>query len=236
MRRTLPLIVALSIAVALGLSARAQAPSCADTPCTFLPIVTNRPTAEPSGVFIRTNHSSYTTSSNTLHIIGEVQNNTGSALEFVKVSARLFNGTQLVATGFADTILDYVRPNTRTCFDLVFFNPPDYTSYAFEAPTYRTTTAPDLALSLLNASISQDANGKYHILGQVRNDMSVQVNGVREVAALVDSTGRVLDCNFTYTTSIDLAPGQTSAFDLRFSGTNYGGVVDYHMQVEGRPQ
>jgi hypothetical protein len=255
MRRALPIIVALGIVAAIILSAQAQAPPCGDALCTYLPIVANpptpttaptvaptatataQPTSEPSGVFIRTNHSSYTNSIGSLHIVGEVQNNTNKAIEFVKISANLFNGTQLVATDFTYTSLNVVRSHERTCFDVLITNPPAYTSYVFEAPTYTSTSAPNLALTPIGVSTSIDSSGDYHILGQVRNDMTVQVKFVQEVGTLYNAAGTALACDFTYVNSTDLAPGQTSAFDMAFFGrSSYADVATYHLQLDGQPQ
>lgn len=204
---------------------------------TFTPLPTVTPTSEPAGVFVLGNHTAYTSSSGSLHIIGEVRNNTTQPISFVKISADVFNGAQLVATDFTYADIDPLRPGDHTCFEVLILNPPAYTAYAFEAPTYRESTAALPLLSVLGENHNLDSAGDYHILGQVRNDTGATVTFVQPVAALYNSAGQVVDCDFTYVNSTNLAPGQVSAFDLQFTGReSYADVVNYHLQVDGHVQ
>src|SRR5262245_55911651 len=185
-------------------------PTSTPTPTT-VPTVEPSPTHEPIGVFVLSNATDYTSSGGTLHIVGEVQNKTTQTVTFVKISANLFNGAQLVATDFTYATLDQLRPGDRTCFDIIFLSAPNHTSYTFEAPTYSEDHAALPTLTVLGDSPSIDSSGDYHIIGQVRSDSATQVKYVQPIGTLYDGFGRVADCDFTFVNSTDLAPGQTSA-------------------------
>jgi hypothetical protein len=247
MRRLLPALIALSTAalvLAGALAAPTQQQDCAASPCTYVPIVygpppvsTATPTQLPSGVSILGNHTTHIDSIDVLHIVGEVVNNTTNTIAFVKISANLFNGAQLVKTDLTYAFLDRVRPGERTCFEVLVLNPPTYTSYTFEAPTYLVNTDALPVLTVLGDTHNIDTLGYYHILGQVRNDTGKQVKFVQPIATLYNGAGQAVDCDFTYVNSTDLAVGQTSAFDIGFIGRPlYTDVTSYHLQTDGNVQ
>lgn len=207
---------------------------------TTQPTATAQPTAtqQPSGVVILGGTSSYVDSIDYLHVIGEVQNNTSSNLQFVKITANFFNGTgQLVDTDFTYTYLDHLPPNTRTCFHLLLQQPAGWASYQFEAPTYSTTTQGLPNLVVLGDSGSYQPSLKsYKIIGQVQNNEAVQVRFVQPIGTLYNSVGIPIGCGFTFVSSTDLNPGQTSSFDMQVFGRDYNDVVSYRLQVDGQKQ
>jgi len=88
---------------------------------------TNTPTSTqtplPSGVYVLPNHSYYQTSWGSLHIVGEVMNNTSNHLTFVKISANLFSsGGQLLDTDYTYIYLDDLPAGHKTCFDVLFLD------------------------------------------------------------------------------------------------------------------
>src|SRR5204862_7414457 len=133
-----------------------------------------------------------------LHIVGEVLNNTGGTVRFVKISVNVFNGAQLVATDFTYTSMDKLPAGTKTCFDILVQKPAAWTSYQFEPVTYSATAGRLPNLALLNVSSSIDSIGAYHIIGQVRNDEAVKVTFVEPIGTLYNAAGTVLDCDLTF--------------------------------------
>ena len=81
-------------------------------------------------------------------------------------------------------------------------------------------------------------DGSYRILGFVRNDNDVRVRYVRPIATLYNASGTVVECSYTYVNSTHLDPGQSSSFELTFSGwyRDYADVASYRIQVDGNPQ
>lgn len=193
----------------------------------------------PSGVYVLPNHSFYQTSWGSLHIVGEVMNNTSSHLTFVKISANLFSsGGQLLDTDYTYTYLDDLPAGHKTCFDVLFLDPPSgWSYYEFETPAYWTSGEPLPNLTVLNDSGSYDpTDGDYKIVGQVRNDHGSRVEYVSPVGTLYNSSGIVVGCDYTYVNSTHLDPGQVSAFRIDYYGRDYGDVVLYRLQVDGNPQ
>jgi hypothetical protein len=173
-----------------------------------------------------------------LHVVGEVLNNTDDNLRFVKISANFFNSSgQLLDTDYTYVYLDNLPAREKTCFHLLLSLPVGWSYYEFEAPTYYTDGQPLPNLTVLNDSASYDPTyGWYTIIGQVRNDNGTVVDFVSPVGTVYNAAGIVLGCDFTYVNSTDLNPGQTSAFNMLFTGRDYGDVTTYRLQVDGNPQ
>jgi hypothetical protein len=213
------------------------------TATSVAPTATQTPTATatgaPAGVTILNNHSSYISTIGSLHIVGEVFNNSGGPIRFVRITANLFNASQqFVGTGFTYAHLDHHPNNEKTCFHVLISSPPaNWTSYQFEAPTYQATidNLPNLAVLSPSGSVTP-STGSYHLIGQVRNDNGTTVNYVQPVGTLYSIAGTVVGCSFAYVNSTHLAPGQTSSFDMLFTGRNYSDVANWRVQVDGDPQ
>lgn len=197
---------------------------------------TPSPTSIPSGVYVLSNHTYYIDSIDSLWIVGEVWNNTSDYLEFVKIPANLYGASgNLLDTDYTYTYLDSLPPGEKTCFDLLFTDyPPEWAYYEFEPPSYWTDGEPLPNLKVYNVSASYDPTyGWYEIIGQVRNDQGTRVEYVSPVGSLYNSTGKVIGCDFTYVNSTHLDPGQTSAFDMLFTGRDYADATNYRIQVDG---
>ncbi|MBC8248746.1 MAG: SBBP repeat-containing protein [Anaerolineales bacterium] len=200
---------------------------------------TATPTVIPPGVYILSNHSYYVDSIGFLWIVGEVWNNTANRLRFVKITANVFSSSgQLLATGQGYTYLDNLSPGGMTCFSVLMgHEPAGWSYYRFEAPTYWTDGKPLPNLTVFNDSGSYNSTfGWYEIIGQVRNDHGSRVEYVSPVGTVYNASGIVIGCDFTYVNSTHLNPGQTSSFEMIFSGRDYADVTSYRLQVDGNPQ
>lgn len=200
------------------------------------PSPTRTPTAVP--VEVLPNHSDYVDSIDNLWIVGEVQNNTSDYLRFVRITANVFDGEgQLLDTNFSYIDLDSLSPHEKTCFDVLFSDEPaGWSYYEFEV-RYRTGGEPQPSLTVFNDRGSYDSIfGWYKIIGQVRNDHGSRVEYVKPVGTVYDASGTVVGCGFTYVNATDLDPGQTSSFEMLFTGRDYADVVSYRLQVDGNVQ
>lgn len=208
---------------------------------TITPTISPSPTptqTTPPGVYIIPNHTNYVNSIGSLHIVGEIWNNTSNHLRYVKVTVNIFNSNdQLVGTDYTYTYLDSLPAGKKTCFDLFLTEPAGWTKYKFEAPTYWTDGNP-----LPNLTVSGDSGsyeptfGWYEILGMVANDHGSTIEYVMPVGTLYNSANKVIGCDFTFVNSTHLNPGQSSSFDLTFLDRDYYDADHYKIQVDGNPQ
>lgn len=197
---------------------------------------TPTPTSPPQGVYILPNYSYYT-SGTTLHIVGEVQNNTSSYAWLVDVPVNLFNSSgQLVDTASTYTIFD-LPAGKKSCFHLSIYDPPaDWAYFQFEPPDYEPlTNMPWSNLVIYSDYGTHQPDGGYKILGFVRNDESSRVEGVRIEGALYNAGGVIVGCGSAGSSNSKLDPGQTSSFELNYSYyyRNYSDVTSYRLQADG---
>jgi len=206
---------------------------------TRTPTPTRTPTRTPipsAGVTVLGNHSTYGTTLGDLYIMGEIRNNTSADLEFVRVTANLFSADgQLRATAYGYAKLDPLPPDVSTCFNILFLSPPaDWSYYEFELPTYHADGDPLPTLTVFNDSGAYDPTYDwYTIIGQVRNDAGVRVEYVRAIGTLYNAGGTVIGCNTGYVSSTHLEAGQTSAFNILYTGERYTAVASYRLQSDG---
>lgn len=195
---------------------------------------------DPPGVTIRPNYSSYEDDYGYIHIVGEVNNNTSANLRYVKITANLFNSSgTFLGSDYTFTELSNLPAWQKTCFDLVFYPKPPagWTNFTFEPLSYLTGGDPQPKLTAYNHSGSYNATyGWYEIIGLVRNDGSVTYNYVQPIATLYDASDTVIGCDYTFTNTYPLSPGQSSSFELTFSDKDYSDAASYRLQVDGLSQ
>jgi hypothetical protein len=190
------------------------------------------PTPIPAGVPVLSS-STYTSSSGTRYIVGEVQNNTGGNVRFVKIIASLYDASgTFIGTDYTYTTLDILRPGQRSPFTILIFDPPaEYQSYRLQVEWNATNNQPVNGVTILSyrdraASIQ---NWRY-VSGEVRNDSGGPVRYVKIVATMYSANGTVVETDYGYTSLDNLAAGQTSPFE--FLVTHWVNVARYELQVE----
>jgi hypothetical protein len=197
------------------------------------------PTPAPPGVYILPNHSQYTDSGGTVHVVGEVWNNTESYLRYVRITVSFYDREDhLVGTGDNYIQLKSLPPSYKTCFHVMPYVWAAWTTYRIDSPSYDTDGQPLPNVVVIDDSGTYNsALRQYEISGQVRNDHGTRVRYVRPVGTAYDGVGTVVGCGFTYANTSDLNPGQASAFMIAISGrSTYTDVTSYGIQVDGEAQ
>lgn len=191
--------------------------------------------AMPANVYILPNHTGYIDSIGYVEVTGEVFNNTSNYIKYVKINANLFNSNgQLIDTDFTYTLLDNLPPGVTTCFKIYFSNTSGASYYQIESVSYSPNGVPLPNLTVYNHSSSYDSYfGWYEIIGMVRNDSGNYVSYVKPVGTIYNSAGNVVGCDYTYVNSTHLTAGQSSSFEMTFTGRDYFNVTSYKIQVNG---
>ncbi len=192
------------------------------------------PSTKP-GVYLLDNYSSYTDSINYLHIVGEIWNNTSDVIRFVRISANLFNSSgKLLDNNFTYTYIDDFPPGVKTCFNLFMPAHADMAYYRFQSLTYMNGGTVPPSMTISNTSGSIGPYGDFQLLGMVRNNTSSTIRFVQPVGTLYNSSGKVVDCDFTFVDGTDIDAGQSSSFKMQFfSRGSYSDVATYRVQVDG---
>lgn len=205
----------------------------------FLPILQNKqPASGP--VEVLSNHSTFVTGSNEMHIVGEVENNTSQNLTELKLRALLYTEDgELLPSPFLYLPLGNLAIEDRTCFAVIIKDPPtNWTRYELEAPTYSSDGHPprNMVVTNIRTDFLHTPNSDlYQLLGEIRNIGDTPVGSARAVATLYDVAGTVIDCGFAFPSGPPgpLQPGGIGPFTITFAGANYGDVATYRVQVDG---
>lgn len=185
------------------------------------------------------NHTSYTPDwGGSLHLVGEVLNESNAVLREIVVQAKLYDRQEkLLQTIQSTTYLEQLPGGQKTCFEITVMPPPaNWDSYLLEVASYRVDNSGPPALVVLNPELSFEDGGEVWIEGRVRNDAGRRVECVRAVGTVYDRAGDVLGCRDTYVDATHLNANQTSAFRLEFYGRDFDAVKEFQVQVHGDPR
>jgi len=174
-------------------------------------------------------HQSYT-DGGWFHVVGEVQNNSETAMDFVKIVITLYDESGgVVGTDFTYTELDVIPPGGKAPFSSGTDEFGDVASYEVQVQGSECDT-PDQVLEVVSHDSYVDG-GWLHVRGEVKNSGEADQEFVKIVVTLYDASGAVVGADFSYT-DLDVIPaGGTAPFE---TGTDHFPNFDhYEVQVQG---
>ena len=102
----------------------------------------------------------------------------------------------------------------------------------FEPVSYWNTSDRQPSLSLSNISKQTDYSGDIKIIGMIKNNESISVDYPSIIGTYYNSSGKVIDCNFTFANTYPLAQGQSSSFEM-YTNAAANITVNYALQTDG---
>ncbi len=186
---------------------------------------TNSPTAVPTatldcavGSVCVVRSSLYTSSTGTIHVVGEVVNGRSAAIGLVEITADFYSASgALLATDFTFADVRSLAAGGSSPFDLLLLNPPaGVVSFEIRVSDYLSPPATPPATNL-DATITNtftSSTGSLHLVGAVRNNSSVTYEFVEILVALYRADGAVVRTDFTFATPDTLGPGESGTFDI----------------------
>jgi hypothetical protein len=172
--------------------------------------------AHASGLSILST-AAFTDSLGRYHIVGEIQNNLQSAIDYVEITATYYNDSNVeVGTWMAFTELDVVDPGVKASFYVVYSDTavvPQIHNYTLEI-TYQTASPKPQGLKIVSNSSYMDEDGDMHVTGEIQNLQTKKATYVTAIATFYDAEGTVVDVQATYTQPWTLLPNQTAPFDI----------------------
>jgi hypothetical protein len=207
-------------------------PASPDGSLVYLPVAMVN--AAP-GISILKNQHSYVTTWGSLHVLGEVQNSLSFPVQGTKIKVKLLDKRdKIIAEASTYTYMDTLPDGHRTCFDVIFLEPPGtWSTYSIELESFTAASSPLPNIVITSAVGGAYTPGEYSLEGRLRNDTGRRVECIKPVGTLYTAKGRVTGCGFTYITSTNLDNGQSSSFNLIYYGHDYSDVVSYHLQADG---
>jgi hypothetical protein len=170
-----------------------------------------RPTSNPPATGVPVLSSDSWSEYGSLYIVGEVQNNTGSNVQYVQVIATFYDSLgQVTNVDWNSTMLRVLGPSQKVPFKIWAASRP-YDSYTFSVDYDTTTDTPPTGVSVLSSD-SWSEYGSLYIVGEVQNNNVDNVGGVRIAVTYYDSEGNVTNATSAYVPVTIVTAGQEACF------------------------
>jgi hypothetical protein len=169
------------------------------------------PTSDPPATNVPVLSSSTWSEDNWLYTVGEIQNNTGGNIQYVKVIITFYDSLgQVTNVGWDLTMLRVLGPGQKAPFEIWAASRP-YDSYTFSVDYDTTTDTPPTGVSVLSSD-SWSEYGSLYIIGEVQNNNVDNVGGVRIAVTYYDSEGNVTNATSAYVPVTIVTAGQKACF------------------------
>lgn len=210
----------------------------------FVATVVGNSTTDLNRTSVDVTHSLMTIDDDgSVHLTGELVNNTDQPILINSLAGAVFNGTgELVLAESYTVMIRYLDPGATGPFRVTITGPragtDDLANYQIYIDAETTDAAGPFNLTVSDAKNYQDDFDSLHLVGQVKND-GTQNLSVYLVAGLYDDAGNVLDA-VSLTLPVDvLKPGEFSPYDFTYwsivdnTTGMLGAIKEYSVQVDG---
>ena len=181
------------------------------------------------------NDQKYVDSDGLLHIVGEIENNTSTPLNQIKISAILLdnNGNE-VKSVVGETVSNIIMPEMKGAFDILIKNVSSESIDDYELNLdYRMAEPKNQVIEISSTTLTKDAYNNTVITGILENKGDITANMIRVVATLYDRDGNVVTVSESYTKPDFLRAGDNSNFIIPIHEKSQSiHAVDYSISAE----
>ena len=187
-------------------------------------------TSDPVDQFTILSQRTFTETTNTLALVGELRNDTGGNVTFVTVTGTFYQASGLVwRAGQSYTMLGRLAAGQRTPFKLTAYGPTQIASEALIVRALNTSTSPRGDLTVVSSNVTVQGTILL-ITGQVRNDGATSASSVQVVASLFDGANQIVNAGLSGTST--LTAGASGPFSISIPN-NWQGYTSVELQVQG---
>lgn len=143
-------------------------------------------------VFIQ-NDQQYIGDDDSLHIVGEIQNNLEVPLNQISIFVSLFDEDKnMITTKETSSLVNTIMPGMKGPFDLVLTNgeAKQIKSYSLDLD-YKVSQPKNQVIDITSSELSRDNHNNLMITGTVTNKGDITANTVAVIATLYDKQGNV---------------------------------------------
>jgi hypothetical protein len=173
------------------------------------------PISDPSGRLVILSHSAYMDIIDRYHIVGEVLNTSDLHMRFINVTATLYNeNKEIIGAGSIFTFTDILPPGSKTPFNIVFYDQELPASYKLQIEGSETDSRPLTPLVILSQSVIEKSEGGFDIVGEIRNDRSIEARDVKVIVTFYDSDENVVGAEYIFAEIHQIPSLGTSPFSI----------------------
>ena len=185
-------------------------------------------------VFIQ-NDQQYISDDGSLHIVGEVENNSNVPLNQIKITANLLdkNGYQVNQVN-GKPINNVIMPGMTGAFDIIVTDPNSYIidDYDLELD-YKIAEPKNQVIEIVSSELKKNNQGNFVISGVLENQGEITANMINVVATLYDRNGDVLTVSSVQLQPDFLRSGDTTLFIIPIHDKSQSvHAIDYMLIAE----
>ena len=185
-------------------------------------------------VFIQ-NDQQYVSADGTLHIVGEIENNSNVPLNQITITAKILDESGLQITqSDATTINNIIMPGMAGAFDIIVSNTNSdaIINYNLEFD-YKITNPKNQAIQIISSELKQDSQNNFVISGIIENQGDITANMINVAATLYDRNGNVVTVSSVQMQPDFLRSGDSSFFIIPIHEKSQSiHAVDYTLTAE----
>ena len=175
--------------------------------------------------------SSYTDEFNTLHVIGEVRNDSNLNVGEISVIVSFYDATgSFISEVRGEPMLDNLAPGQRAPFLLSLTRPVGMSNYSIKAVGRPVPLELAAQVTVVQSRAYEDGAGFYHVRGIVENSGSVPVQQAKVIVILYGRGDGIINVGFDHLLQTRLGPSEQAEFDVRF--TYFPKVVTHRVLVQ----
>jgi len=181
------------------------------------------------------NDQQYVNEEGTLHIVGEIENNSSVPLNQIVVTATFYDiYDKILDITTTNSIQETIMPGKKGPFDLIFTNKiiPQIYRYSLNIE-YKPAEHKIESLEILSSNIKRDVLDNFIISGTITNHDQRTANTIVIIATLYDKEGKVVATSKSYTEPEYLKAGGITPFLIYVPDKSQSQkAVDYSLMVE----
>jgi len=187
------------------------------------------------GEIIVQNDQTYIGDDGMLHIVGEIQNNSKSPLNKIKILAVLTDENGNVINKFDGKMMSNVlMPGMKGGFDIITNQNNFNNNFSYELNfEYKLAAPKSQVIDITSSELTRDQLNNVVITGTLENNGEITANMINVIATLYDRDGKVLTVSKTQTQPDFLRAGEESHFLIPIYEKNQStDAVDYTVIAE----
>ncbi len=187
------------------------------------------------GEIIVQNDQTYIGDDGMLHIVGEIQNNSKSPLNKIKILAVLTDENGNVINKFDGKMMSNVlMPGMKGGFDIITNQNNFNNKFSYELDfEYKLAAPKSQVIDITSSELTRDQLNNVVITGTLENNGEITANMINVIATLYDRDGKVLTVSKTQTQPDFLRAGEESHFLIPIYEKNQStDAVDYTVIAE----
>ncbi len=178
------------------------------------------------------NDQYYLDNDSTMHIVGEVLNDSDKPLNQVNISATLYSGDSVIYKTNSETLTNVIMPGMKGVFDIIITENIDEVDRYVLDLDYKITNPKSQVIEITSSELGYAQFDNILIKGTVANNGDITANMVKVIGTLYDRDGNVVAVSQVRMEPDYIRANDESHFLITIPGGIQTQIVDYSLIAE----